>query len=391
MLDLFNTGKNLNKTQNSWKITDFVSRSNPNNSNVTNSLEKSSSNNDDRRRRVELEAAIKDITRDFRKYTSEYDRIFHEYAYQKDNISKRVEEVSGMCALEDEIGLRGLEERLTSGKLKVLESKTKLNISKFDEIRKEKKLFYDILKSTGTLAPTPEATMLSTANSPLAALNAINTVRSNNESNNGVFVDPSAMNIISNKVSAPQFQKIDNSQMTSYSEDVNNTTIPEQEIITNTDSDSAIRNKVKDIFNNLDKIYEEEKTHAIGADYGTSVNAIISTYTPKHEVVFIDKDTGRYWMEGIKVVDNIPSEPLITNRVQHYHSKAIFHLGTLRIIDLKNKICTTEYYPEDHKKFVIVDKETADNRMGQFYLNEWSAISNQKYIIPDATLDIIAN
>ena len=145
MLDLFNTGKNLNKTQNSWKITDFVSRSNPNNSNVTNSLEKSSSNNDDRRRRVELEAAIKDITRDFRKYTSEYDRIFHEYAYQKDNISKRVEEVSGMCALEDELGLRGLEERLTSGKLKVLESKTKLNISKFDEIRKEKKLCYKVL------------------------------------------------------------------------------------------------------------------------------------------------------------------------------------------------------------------------------------------------------
>lgn len=400
------------KSQKQWNINDFVNNNNtPQNSAntplmysgvVPNQSSSKPMDVNSAKRKVELDVVLKEISSSYKRYASEYDKIYLEYDKERKEVEKRIEAVTGNCALEDEVGLRNLKVQLTAGKLKALEARNKFAMSKFDELRKEKKNYYDILKiiNGGGNADTTPIAPMSNSNSPLSTAFALSSMGNNLDvmKTNGLFINPTNTapqnTTFDSGIKVIPFTHIpdDVQQGGAKIEDVNSTNNTAPQYATNSEQPidakrtnmtlSPIGERLKNVIDNVEKVCEEYDKLPIGASYGHSIKAIESKNTPKDEIFFIDSTTGKYWLEAYYKTPTGELNLDSSNKVDSYNYIGLFHIGAIEVIDKEKRILTTQYDKSNKIHYIILNESNKNNfTVPKFYEDEWSLESNQIYLI----------
>lgn len=365
---------------------------------------------------AELDKVIRTIDVEYNRISSELDRQSKDLTTIETQLKKRIDAFNKMGEPgEIEIQYRKMALDIVIARTKISMEKAKLYESKVKQIREERKLMYDKNKDNATIVTDSN----SNSTSPVAIANSIENVGMNNL---GVTVPNHILanlalrnnqhNNISNNNIVPEVKKEDVVLNSNKEGDASSSTFQvEKEIKPNVSTNSVInKNKVNnsDIVINPNNLnVKTTETVSVGDQYErnlelikareacknvllnnqegimgsklvTSLNSLISNTQNIKEVLYVDKNTGRYWIKGYEVLDNgeMRESP-------NYNPKSVMHIGKVRF-DVKNQLVKTTHYDDS-----IHYELSNDSSMGDFYEKEWNKESSKQYILEDSVLELL--
>lgn len=359
---------------------------------------------------VELDKVIRTIDVEFNRITSELDRQSKELTSIESQLKKRIDSFNKMGEPgEVEIQYRKMSLDIITAKTKIAMEKSKLYESKIKQIREERKLMYDKLKNSGGIVT--EATNTN-GTSPVAIANSIENVGLNNMGisvPNHILANLALKNagtttptITTNNV-VPEVKKEDiklepkgdDGSSTTFQVDKN---MVHKDEINNSDMEinsNALKIKTtetKSIGDQYEKNMQLVKSResckgtllknqsgVMGSKMTTALNSLISNTQNIKEVLYVDKNTGKYWIKGFEV----NSETGEMKESKNYNPKSVMHIGRVRF-DVKNQLAKTSHY-DDSISYVIAN----ESDMGSFYSNEWNKESSRQYILEDSVLELL--
>lgn len=146
---------------------------------------------------------------------------------------------------------------------------------------------------------------------------------------------------------------------------------------------------LEDQYNKNLKLIEEREKHKktilktqeglMGAKYTTSLTSLVGQKENIEEVLYVDKQTGRYWLEGY-VTDPDTGEKRVA---ENYLPKSLLHIGNIRF-DAKNSLAKMSHY-DDAIRFSTAD----ESKMPRFYVKEWDKDSSSRFILEESVLELL--
>ena len=358
----------------------------------------------------QLDQVIRLIDAEFNKITSELSRQEKSLTVIESQLNKRIDKFSDLGEPgEIEIQYRKMALDIISAKTKISMEKAKLYESKIKQMREERKAIYD--KNKGN-APVVSETSTENLANPIGVANGIqntgfNTIGVNipqyvvsnlktmkpaetpqaNTTQEPVGASkPQVTQEVKGDGSSPAtFQVAEEGRATPVVEVAN-----KDEVINPNSVNIATENTitVQDQYQkNLEliKIRERNKETllrnqegVLGAKMIRSLDSLVSNVEKPEERLFVDKDSGKFWIEGFVKDEN-------GNRVKSdsYIHKSVMHIGKVRF-DVKNHLAKTSHYDESIP-FEIVDESS----MPEFYVKEWNKESSQRYLLDEGILELL--
>lgn len=354
----------------------------------------------------QLDQVLKVIDAEFNKITSEFNKQEKNLNLIETQLNKRIDKFSDLGEPgEIEIQYRKMALDIIAAKTKLSIEKAKLYESKIKQMREERKAIYD--KNKGN-APVVTETSAENMNNPIGVANGIQNVGFGNMGVNlpqhivQTFktMKPESTSV-ETRDSKPITQEVkgDGSSTSTFQVETPEvkTQVTQPTVIDNA-NEVINPNSVNILTENsvtvadqyqknleLIKIRERNKETllknqegVLGAKMSRSLNSLVSNVEKPEEVLFVDRETGRFWMEGFTRDEN-------GNRIKSktYLPKSVMHIGKVRF-DVKNHLAKTSHY-DDSIPFEIVD----DSNMPSFYVNEWNKESSQRYILDESILELL--
>lgn len=372
---------------------------------------------------AELDKVIRTIDVEYNRISSELDRQYKDLTSIESQLRKRIEAFNKMGEPgEVEIQYRKMALDIVTARTKISMEKAKLYESKIKQVREERKLMYDKNKGNSSLITeqkTNGTTPIDVANSiqnvgmgglgvtvPAHILSNLATRNMNNQApsvtDNKVVPEVKSSDIVLDKEvkkggdgSTSTFL-VENGTKTTESNnndikpisaskirgsDVvinpNGLNIATTETVTVGDQYSKNLELIK-ARENCKNVLLKNQSGLMGSSMNRSLNSLITNSKNIKEILYVDKNTGRYWIEGYEV-----GEDGSMTKSDTYLPKSILHIGKIRF-DVKNQLVKTTHY-DDSIHYEISD----DSKMGEFYEKEWSKDSSNQFILENSTLELI--
>lgn len=364
---------------------------------------------------AELDKVIRTIDVEYNRISSELDRQSKDLATIETQLKKRIDSFNKMGEPgEVEIQYRKMALDIVIARTKISMEKAKLYESKIKQIREERKLMYDKNKDNTSVVTDSN----NNSTSPVAIANSIENVGMNNL---GVTVPNHILanlalrnntnNTIPNNNLVPEVKKEDLVLVQKKEGDASSSTFQvEKEIKPNVSNPIIDKNKINgsDIVINPNNLnVKTTETVSVGDQYEknlelikareacknvllnkqegimgskliTSLNSLISNTQNIKEILYVDKNTGRYWIKGYEQLDNGEMRESI-----NYNPKSVMHIGKVRF-DVKNQLAKTTHYDES-----IPYELSDESNMGDFYNKEWNKESSKQYVLDDSVLELL--
>ncbi|MGL5715474.1 MAG: hypothetical protein ACRCX2_20815 [Paraclostridium sp.] len=376
--------KNAKDINARWNINDFIIGGG-------NKTRKNASTTGSDKEDYELSTLIKKIDTKFSKTEMELDAVY------KDLRNKRKEMRARFKALEsdpeNEASFHKLDVDLMMAQVRIIESKAKAVSDKHKHIRDEKKLAKDLI---GKNVPETQINVQTNQNnSPLANVKPTESQVIRAPQN---FFDPSMIVGTESKFTTPKIDvKVPEPAIPSYEGadrgSVAPTTpfgeTPRETIAITKNWDGTVTNKTGDNadqrkaevmsrLNNAETLLKTNKS-AQGIDYERSVNAIINRRKNLEKVMFVNKDTGTFYVREYEIDEdgskNISDTELFNS---------ILHIG-IPEFNIRAKTVKSAY-AEENMKYVTVED---DSEMPEYYKNAWREPDKTRFLIPNETLELL--
>ncbi|MGL5315669.1 MAG: hypothetical protein ACRC92_20610 [Peptostreptococcaceae bacterium] len=356
----------------------------------------------------ELDRVLRTVDLEFSKITLEFDRLSRDLTSMSSQLKKRISAFSEMGEPgEVEIQYRKMEMDLVIAKSRLIEQKSKIFESKLKQSRDERKLFLDKLKAAnsggGTSVVEQQALASGNPTSPVTVLSMAQQTNGNATAF-GIPLSaykPSQQVVIKadkgEGVTTQQPQADATFQVSSQQQSTPTPVVTQQPVLQRTEdvplstanfgvvkSDTPTLNSVQtenarlieQRLANKEKIFDNTEG-IMKSTLKRSLNSVVNSSLDVKEVLYVDKNTGRFWVEGF--VDS----PQGLTKLESYEPKSILHIGKIRF-DAKNKVCKTVHY-EGNIPYEISD----ESQMPDFYVKQWTKDHADSVILPEEVLERI--
>lgn len=357
---------------------------------------------------VMLERSLKDIESTNAKLLMEYDRIYKEMMIKRKQLSQDMAEMKGVAKGEVIAMFHKADIDLLNSAVSVINSKARVASDKVKSMLSERKFYLDKTKPVATAETTSSnqnANVGFGINSPLVVVNDKPTQASGN-----AYVVSGARPQASEKVvdvESMNFEKEDTgtvslamSPMEKYNLEQHATTEEAEKIpvetplvrpadlnnynddtIVTRDATGVIYKTVTDVQNeNLNKInerlkegteFKQDYNTRLGHDYTRSLQAVKQDVAKVEHHMFIDPDSGMYYMKGFTRDDSGN-----LTEYKEYDPMGLPHIGSIKFNGSKPE-CKIQFFQDAIPYHVAHGL----SEMPEFYVKEWSKPNANQFVI----------